>query len=98
MFIIIRFIGQQLEYYGPFDTREKAVLYSENIWSDHGCYIETLKPALGGCVKEKNVMSNQLINLRGNGPTLRPDNMDRDAWDHGWDTGVAEAQAAIRNS
>ena len=47
-FIIIRFIGEQLEYYGPFESRESAVLYSKNIWSDHGCYIETLKPVLGG--------------------------------------------------
>ena len=95
-FIIIRFIEKQLEYYGPFETREKAVLYSEKIWTDHGCTVVGLQSVLGGCVKEKNVISNQLTNLRGNGPTLRPDNMDRDAWDHGWDTGVAEAQAAIR--
>ena len=41
--------------------------------------------------KEKNIMHNQLTNLRGTGPTLRPNNLDKDAWDHGWDTGVAEA-------
>ena len=44
----------------------------------------------------RNIMHNQLTNLRGNGPTLRPTNLDQAVWDHGWDTGVAEAEAAIR--
>lgn len=33
-FIIVRFDGDRLEYYGPFYTRETAASYAKSRWKD----------------------------------------------------------------
>lgn len=43
-FIVVRFLGRELQYHGPFESREKAAEYAENHWGDFKSYVVPLTP------------------------------------------------------
>lgn len=43
-FIVVRFLGRELQYHGPFKSREEAAEYAENHWGDFRSYVVPLTP------------------------------------------------------